>query len=223
MTPRQRTRAARAAEIGAALASAYPDAGCELEFRMPYELLVATILSAQCTDARVNQVTPALFARFPDARALARADRAELEDLVRSTGFFRNKASSLLGMARAVVERHGGEIPSTMDALTALPGVGRKTANVVLGTAFGLATGVVVDTHVGRLASRLGLSRHDEPERIEADLMRLFPASSWVDLGHRLIIHGRRVCHARKPGCGRCPLEGICPKLGVERTGDAGR
>jgi len=203
------------AVLDAALAAAYPDATCELGFRNPFELLVATILSAQCTDARVNMVTPGLFARYPDAAALAAAEQGELEALIRSTGFYRNKAKSLLGMARAVMERHGGEVPATMEAMTALPGVGRKTANVVLGTAFGLATGVVVDTHVSRLAGRLGLSRRSEPEKIEADLMRLFPPASWVALAHRLILHGRRVCVARKPACEGCSLAAICPKVGV--------
>lgn len=215
-SPGHRPRAAApAAAIGAALAAAYPDAGCELDFANPFELLVATILSAQCTDARVNTVTPALFARFPDARALGAAAPEELEALIRSTGFFHNKAKSLLGMARAVVERHGGEVPAAMDALTSLPGVGRKTANVVLGTAFGVATGVVVDTHVARLARRLGLTVEDEPEKIERDLMGLFPASGWVALGHRLILHGRRVCHARTPACDGCPLAPLCPRVGV--------
>ena len=218
MSPR-RTRGApsvaRAAAIEAALAAAHPDATCELAFSNPYELLVATILSAQCTDVRVNMVTPALFRRFPDAGALADADPAELEGLVRSTGFFRNKAKSLLGMARAVVERHGGAIPASMDDLTGLPGVGRKTANVVLGTAFGMSTGVVVDTHVARLAGRLGLSRESEPEKIERDLMELFPPASWVVLGHRLIAHGRRVCHARTPECETCSLAPLCPRIGV--------
>ncbi|MCU0291247.1 MAG: endonuclease III [Thermoanaerobaculaceae bacterium] len=204
-----------AVAIDAALTAAYPDATCELSHRSPYELLVATILSAQCTDVRVNLVTPALFARFPDAPALAGADPTELEELVKSTGFFRNKAKSLLGMARAVVERHGGQIPADMAALTALPGVGRKTANVVLGTAFGLATGVVVDTHVARLSARLGLTRHDDPEKIERDLMALVPETSWVALSHRLILHGRRVCAARKPACDRCPLAPLCPRVGV--------
>jgi endonuclease-3 len=208
---------ANALRIEAALAAAYPDADCELDFRDPYELLAATILSAQCTDARVNTVTPALFARWPDAAALAGADQAEVEAVIRPTGFFRSKAKSLLGMARGVAERHGGAIPASMEHLTALPGVGRKTANVVLGTAFGMATGVVVDTHVARLAGRLGLSRHADPEKIERDLMRLFPATSWVALGHRLILHGRRVCAARKPQCGACSLAAICPKVGVEK------
>jgi len=207
--------AARAAAVEAALAAAYPGATCELDFSNPYELLVATILSAQCTDARVNLVTPALFARFPDARALAGADPTELEELIRSTGFFHNKAKSLLGMAQAVVERHGGEIPASMADLTGLPGVGRKTANVVLGTAFGMSTGVVVDTHVARLAGRLGLSAETEPEKIERDLMELFPPASWVALGHGLILHGRRVCQARRPACGACPLAPTCPRIGL--------
>lgn len=206
---------AHATAIDAALAEAYPDATCELTHRSPYELLVATILSAQCTDVRVNLVTPALFTRFPDATSLAGADQTELEELVKSTGFFRNKAKSLLGMARAVVERHGGQIPADMASLTALPGVGRKTANVVLGTAFGLATGVVVDTHVARLSARMGLTRHDDPEKIERDLMALVPETSWVALSHRLILHGRRVCAARKPACDRCPLAPLCPRVGV--------
>jgi endonuclease-3 len=201
--------------IERALAAAYPDAGCELHHRDAYQLLVATILSAQCTDARVNQVTPALFARWPDAATLARADQGELEEAVRSTGFYRNKAKALLGMARAVVERHGGAIPADMDTLTALPGVGRKTANVILGTAFGIAAGVVVDTHVARLARRLALSKQTDPEEIEQDLMRSFHSSGWIALGHRLILHGRRVCAARKPACERCPLALVCPKIGV--------
>jgi endonuclease-3 len=205
----------RAAAIEAGLAAAYPEATTELAFRNPYELLVATILSAQCTDVRVNTVTPALFARFPDATALAGADQVELEGMVRTTGFYRNKAKSLVGMASAVVERHGGAIPARMDELTALPGVGRKTANVVLGTAFGMANGVVVDTHVARLAQRLGLSEETDPEKIEKDLMGQFPSSSWVALGHRLILHGRRVCTARKPACDRCPLAPFCPRIGV--------
>ncbi len=207
--------ARRAAAIETALGATYPEAACELDFRNAYELLVATILSAQCTDARVNTVTPDLFKRFPNAGTLAGARPAAIERLIRSTGFYRNKARSLLGMARAVVERHGGEVPPRMDDLTKLPGVGRKTANVVLGTAFGLATGVVVDTHVARLARRLGLSAEDDPEKIEQDLMKLFPPASWVALGHRMILHGRRVCHARKPDCEHCPLDPLCPRIGV--------
>jgi endonuclease-3 len=205
----------RAAAIEAGLAAAYPEATTELAFRNPYELLVATILSAQCTDVRVNIVTPGLFGRFPDITALAGADQAELEGMIRTTGFYRNKAKALLGMATAVAERHGGKIPARMEDLTKLPGVGRKTANVVLGTAFGMATGVVVDTHVARLAQRLGLSKATDPEKIEHDLMELFPPASWVALGHRLILHGRRVCKARKPACDQCALAPFCPRIGV--------
>ncbi len=215
MTKSKGKTAKRAAAIEAGLAAAYPDATCELDFRNPYELLVATILSAQCTDARVNMVTPALFARFPNAAAMAVADPVDLEGMIRTTGFYRNKAKALLGMAAAVAELHGGEIPASMDKLTALPGVGRKTANVVLGTAFGVATGVVVDTHVARLAKRLGMSEETDPEKIEQNLMGLFPPSSWVALGHRLILHGRRVCKARKPACEGCPLTPFCPRIGV--------
>jgi endonuclease-3 len=198
-----------------ALAAAYPDATSELRHRDAYELLVATILSAQCTDARVNQVTPALFKRWPDATRLARAGQTDLEDAIRSTGFYRNKAKSLLGMARAVVERHGGAIPADMEALTALPGVGRKTANVVLGTAFGLATGVVVDTHVARLSKRLGLTREIDPVRIEFALMPILPRERWSVFSHWLILHGRRVCVARKPRCSVCPLAPHCLRIGV--------
>jgi len=201
--------------VDEALASAYPDAWCELDHSDAYELLVATILSAQCTDARVNQVTPKLFERFPDAASLAAADRDALEEMIRSTGFYRNKARSLLGMAQAVVERHRGRIPNSMGPLTDLPGVGRKTANVILGTAFGKASGVVVDTHVARVARRLGLTREEDPVKIERDLMGLFPKASWIRLSHRLIIHGRRVCKARKPVCNDCPLEPLCPRVGV--------
>jgi endonuclease-3 len=208
-------KAGRAIAIEVGLAAAYPDATTELDFRNPYELLVATILSAQCTDVRVNTVTPALFARFPDATALAGADQGELEGMIRTTGFYRNKAKSLLGMATAVAERHGGEVPARMEDLTNLPGVGRKTANVVLGTAFGMATGVVVDTHVARLAQRLGLSEATDPEKIEQDLMEQFPPASWVALGHRLVLHGRRVCRARKPACDQCALAPFCPRIGV--------
>lgn len=205
----------RAAQVVDALASAYPDAACELVFHDPFELLVATILSAQCTDVRVNQTTPALFARFPDATALAGAQQAEIEELIHPTGFFRQKAKVLLAVARQLVERHGGTVPADMGALTDLPGVGRKTANVVLGTAFGLATGIVVDTHVARLARRLDLSVETDPACIERDLMAIFPEESWIALGHRLILHGRRICTARKPACERCALAAICPRIGV--------
>ncbi|KDA53648.1 endonuclease III [Thermoanaerobaculum aquaticum] len=205
----------RAKKLQALLAEAYPEARCELDHRNAYELLVATILSAQCTDARVNQVTPAFFARFPDAHALAQAGQEEVEELIKSTGFYRNKAKALLGMAKALVERHGGEVPRDMEAMVKLPGVGRKTANVVLGTAYGLATGIVVDTHVARVSQRLGLTTAQDPEKIEQDLMALFPKNQWVALSHRLILHGRYVCKARKPACSSCRLAEICPRVGV--------
>ncbi len=208
-------RRQRAAAIDEALASAYPAANTELDHSNAFELLVATILSAQCTDARVNQVTPELFRRYPDASALAQAGPGELEEVIRSTGFFHSKAASLLGMAQGLVERHGGDVPADMDALTALPGIGRKTANVVLGTAFGQASGIVVDTHVARVSRRLALTVEKDPERIERDLMDLLPRTSWVPFAHRLILHGRRVCTARKPDCARCPLDPLCPKTGV--------
>ncbi|MFZ5804938.1 MAG: endonuclease III [Acidobacteriota bacterium] len=205
----------RAKKLQALLAEAYPEARCELDHRNAYELLVATILSAQCTDARVNQVTPAFFARFPNAHALAQAGQEEVEELIKSTGFYRNKAKALLGMAKALVERHGGEVPRDMEAMVKLPGVGRKTANVVLGTAYGLATGIVVDTHVARVSQRLGLTTAQDPEKIEQDLMALFPKNQWVALSHRLILHGRYVCKARKPACSSCRLAEICPRVGV--------
>jgi endonuclease-3 len=197
------------------LRRAYPEVACALEHRNPFELLAATILSAQCTDKMVNRVTPGLFARYPDAAALAAAEPAELEGLIHRTGFFRAKARSLRGMAAALVERHGGEVPRDLDALTVLPGVGRKTANVVLGVAFGLATGVVVDTHVKRLSRRLGLSRAADPVRIERDLMAAVPRREWIDFSHRLIAHGRAVCLARAPKCGSCPLLAACPRAGL--------
>lgn len=201
----------RARLIYARLRRAHPDAHCELDFRTPYELIVATILSAQCTDARVNQVTPAFFRRFPTPQSLAQADPAEVENLIRSTGFFRNKARSLIGMAQALVERHGGLVPRRMEELRALPGVGRKTANVILGNAYGINEGVAVDTHVTRVAGRLGLTRHTTPERIEADLMALFPRKNWALLSHLLIWHGRRVCLARRPRCELCGVNRQCP------------
>jgi endonuclease-3 len=193
----------------------YPEATCALVHENPFQLLVATILSAQCTDARVNMVTPALFRRFPDPATMAAADPAEIEDLIRSTGFFRAKARNIQGMARHLADHHGGELPRDLDTLTRLAGVGRKTANVVLGTAFGIASGVVVDTHVKRLAFRMGLTAQKDPARIERDLIAAVPRSEWVDLSHRLIHHGRRVCLARKPRCSECSLEKICPKNGV--------
>ena len=193
----------------------YPDAHCELEHESPLQLLMATILSAQCTDKRVNLVTPSLFEKYPDAGALADANPDEVEDLIRTTGFFRNKTKSLLGMANAVVERHRGEIPNTMEELTKLPGVGRKTANVILGNAFGINEGVVVDTHVGRLSLRLGLTRQTDPVKVELQLMKLFPRKVWAKLSHLLIFHGRRVCIARSPKCEICVLSDICPSSRV--------
>lgn len=194
----------------------YPDAHCELVgWQTPLQLLVAVILSAQCTDERVNQVTPALFARFPDARSLATADPLELEALIRSTGFYRNKAKHIREACKKIVEKHGGDVPRTMKELTALPGVARKTANVVLGTAFGIPSGVVVDTHIGRLSQRLGMTRHSDPKKIEEDLMKLWPNERWIMAGHRLIWHGRRVCNARKPRCADCSLMPVCPSAAV--------
>jgi endonuclease-3 len=206
---------AYALEILSRLRKEYPDAHCELDFQTPLQLLVATILSAQCTDKRVNMVTPELFLSFPRAEDLASAKPEELEDLIRSTGFFRNKTKSLLGMSAAVVERHGGEVPRTMEELVKLPGVGRKTANVVLGNAFATNEGVVVDTHVGRLAIRLGLTNETDPVKVEQILMKLFPRDDWALLSHLLIFHGRRVCIARSPRCGDCVLNDICPSSTV--------
>jgi endonuclease-3 len=188
----------------------YPEAACSLNHTGAYQLLVATILSAQCTDERVNMVTPPLFKRFPDANSLAQADAAELEDLIRSTGFFRNKAKSLLGMAKAVAGQHGGEIPADLKALVKLPGVGRKTANVVLGNVFEVP-GVVVDTHVGRLSLRLGLVDQKDPVKAEFALMEILPKKTWTKFGHQMILHGRQVCASRKPKCGVCKLLDFCP------------
>lgn len=187
----------------------------ELDHRDAYQLLVATILAAQSTDKMINTVTPGLFARYPDASALARADQGELEQMVHSTGFFRMKAKHLIEMARAVVERHGGQIPETMEELCALPGVARKTANVVLGCAFGKDEGFIVDTHVTRVAGRLGLTRETEPEKIERDLMALVPQDQWTQFANRLIWHGRRVCHAKKPDCEHCALAPMCPSFAL--------
>jgi endonuclease-3 len=210
----------RAGRVVRALARLYPDAPCALHYADPFQLLVAVILSAQCTDAQVNKVTPALFARFPDAAALAAARPRDLEKLIHSTGFFRAKARNLRACARALVERHGGEVPATMEELTALPGVGRKTANVVLGNAFD-TPGIPVDTHVGRLSRRLGLTGETDPEKVERDLNALIPRKEWTMLGHRLIHHGRQVCHARRPECGACGLAKWCPAR--EADGAAGR
>ena len=206
-----------AKKIVALLKAEYPDAHCELDFRTPYELIVATILSAQCTDARVNMVTPTLFARYPTAKALSEANPAELEDIIRSTGFFRNKTKSLIGMASALVADHRGQVPDEMEALRVLPGVGRKTANVVLGNAFGKNEGVTVDTHVTRLSNLLGLTTETDPVKIEQDLMRLVDREDWTLVSHLLIWHGRRVCIARRPKCGRCVLAKVCPSVQPDR------
>ena len=213
-TPKpQHAKATRqhAARIAALLAEKWPEAVVELDHRNAYELLAATILAAQSTDKMINTITPALFARYPDATALAKAEPAELEPMIFKSGFYRNKAKSLIGMARALVERHGGEVPRTMEELVALPGVARKTANVVLGSALGIDAGIVVDTHVTRLAQRLGLTTNTDPVKIEQDLMELLPRDQWTDFAHRLIWHGRRVCHAKQPDCNHCLLAPICP------------
>lgn len=204
------------------LLARYPDAHCALDFRNAFELLCATILSAQCTDKRVNMVTPALFARYPDAAALAAARQEDVEELIKSAGFFRSKAKNLIGMATGLVERHGGAVPADMDALTALPGVGRKTANVILGNAFGRNDGIVVDTHVARLSNRLALTAESDAVKIEQALIPLFPREHWTMLSHLLIEHGRQVCDARRPRCGECLLSDVCPSAfsgtaGVER------
>jgi endonuclease III len=210
-----KARRERAREILSRLRAEYPGATTALHHRDAYQLIVATILSAQCTDERVNQVTPALFRRYPGPFELAEARPEELEDLIRSTGFFRNKTRSLLGMANAVVDRFSGRIPDTMADLVTLPGVGRKTANVVLGNAFGKDEGVVVDTHVSRLSQRLGLTRQSEPVRIEPDLMKLFDRQDWTELAHVLILHGRAVCKALKPRCEACAVSDLCPSSRV--------
>lgn len=200
----------RAAQILDRLELTHPDARCALEYRDAYQLVMATILSAQCTDARVNQVTPALFARYPAPADLARADTTELELIIRSTGFFRAKARSLTGCAQALVAQHGGEVPRTLAELVKLPGIGRKTANVVLGHAFGVAEGVAVDTHVLRVAGRLGLTTGDDPLAVEARLMQLVPQPRWTRTTDLIIFHGRRLCDARRPACGQCPLFDLC-------------
>ena len=193
------------------LAVAYPNAVVELDFTNAFELLAATILAAQSTDKTINTITPALFAKYPDPNALAQADQGELEKMVLSSGFFRMKAKNLIGMAQAIVARHGGEVPRTMEELCALPGVARKTANVVLGSALGIDVGVVVDTHVTRLSARLGLTTHTDPVKIEHDLMAILPKEQWTPFAHRLIWHGRRVCIAKKPDCDHCTLAPLCP------------
>lgn len=205
----------QAGSIVRALKKAYPDATCALSHKSPYELLVATILSAQCTDERVNMVTPELFRKYPDSASLAASKQKDLEETIKSTGFFRSKATNLRNMAQAVVTEHGGEIPETMDELVALPGVGRKTANVVLGTAYRIPTGVVVDTHVKRITRLLGLTKSSNPDHIERDLMELVPKKEWINFGHRLIHHGRTICIARRPKCMQCPLLKWCNRVGL--------
>jgi endonuclease-3 len=217
-TPLARTRRAR--RINRELAELYPDAHCELDFTSPLELSVATILSAQCTDKRVNEVTPALFRRYRSAADYADADVAELEDMIRSTGFFRNKTKSIIGLGRALVERYDGEVPDTLTELVSLPGFGRKTANVVLGNAFGVP-GLTIDTHFGRLARRWAWTANTDPVKVEQDVAALIPASEWTILSHRVIWHGRRVCHSRKPACGACALARLCPSYGEGPTDPA--
>jgi endonuclease III len=217
-TPVARTRRAR--KIHRILAERYPDAHCELDFTTPLELLVATILSAQTTDVRVNLVTPALFARFRTAADYAQADRAALEAMIQPTGFFRAKADSLLKLGDRLVTDFGGEVPRRLEQLVTLPGVGRKTANVVLGNAFGIP-GITVDTHFGRLARRFGWTAEDDPVKVEAEVGALFPRKDWTMLSHRLIFHGRRTCHSRRPACGACPVATLCPAYGIGETDPA--
>jgi endonuclease-3 len=208
-------RRSRAETVARRLARAYPEARCSLDFDTPFQLLIATILSAQCTDKRVNAVTGKLFGRWPTPAALAGARQGELEAVIRSTGFYRAKAKSILGCCRGLVERHGGDVPRTLDELVRLPGVGRKTANVVLGSAFSDASGVVVDTHVGRISRRLGLTRHADAVKAERDLVAVLPKSQWIAFSHRVIEHGRTVCTARRPRCEICVLADLCPRKGV--------
>jgi endonuclease-3 len=205
----------RATAIAERLAGEYPDARCELDYRSPWELLVATMLSAQCTDVRVNRVTPDLFARWPQAADLAAAAQEDVEAVIRSTGMYRQKAASLRATAGIIATEHGGVVPEDIDALVALPGVGRKTAKVVLGEGFGIAAGVTVDTHVRRLAQRLGLTDLEDAEKIAAELEELLPQDEWIAFSTRTILHGRRVCSARSPRCGECVLEEVCPRIGV--------
>jgi endonuclease-3 len=202
-------------EVYSRLKSAHPDAHCELDHETPLQLLIATILSAQCTDKRVNMVTPLVFRTFPNAQSLADADPEKLEEMIRSTGFFRNKTKSLIALGKALVERHGGEVPDSMESLVKLPGVGRKTANVILGNAFNKNEGVVVDTHVGRLSIRLGLTRQTDPVKAEQELMTLYERDDWAMLAHVLIFHGRRVCFAKSPQCPICTLNEICPSSSI--------
>ncbi|OKH44581.1 endonuclease III [Calothrix sp. HK-06] len=211
LTRNRSSKKQRALEVLVRLNRLYPDATCSLNYSTPVQLLVATILSAQCTDERVNKVTPALFARFPDAKSMAEADIAEIEELVRTTGFFRNKAKNIQGACRMIVQDFNSQVPNRMDDLLKLPGVARKTANVVLAHAFGINAGVTVDTHVTRLSNRLGFTKHEDPIRIERDLMKLLPQRDWENWSIRLIYHGRAICKARKPACEACELAPICP------------
>lgn len=207
----------RARKINTILGEVFPNARCELEFENPLQLLVATVLSAQCTDKRVNMVTPVLFKKYPTAKKLAAAPRIDIEEIIKSTGFYRNKATSIHGLAAAILEKHNGEVPQDMESLVKLPGVGRKTANVVLGNAFGVP-GITVDTHVGRIARRLGWTTNTDPVKVEFDIMELFEPADWTMLNHRLIFFGRRICHSRKPACGACPVAKICPSFGEGPT-----
>ena len=207
----------RARKVNRLLAERYPDAHCELDFTTPLELLIATILSARCTDARVNLVTPVLFAKYRSAADYAAADRAELETIIASTGFFRAKSDSILKLGARLVADFGGQVPNRLDRLVTLPGVGRKTANVVLGNAFGIP-GITVDTHFGRLARRLGWTADEDPVKVEHEVGAMFPKSEWTMLSHRLIFHGRRTCHARRPACGACPVAALCPSYGIGET-----
>jgi len=215
LTSRTKAPAKRAPLIFSRLHAEYPDAHCALDFTTPFQLLIATILSAQCTDKRVNMVTPALFYRYPTPAALASAKPEDLEEMIKSTGFFRNKTKSLLGMAGAIADHHAGAVPSEMEELVRLPGVGRKTANVILGNAFGRNEGIVVDTHVTRVSQRLALTGQNDPVKIEQELMTLFPREQWTLLAHLLIEHGRRVCDARNPKCEQCVLSDLCPSSKV--------
>jgi endonuclease III len=203
--------AAEAAELYRAIRERHPDAHCELDHRSPFELIVATVLSAQSTDVMVNKVTPELFARWPDPRQLASADANEVEKVLSKIGMFRQKTKNVVALSKLLMEKHGGQVPRTLEELVKLPGVGRKTANVVLGVAFGAPEGVVVDTHVQRISQRLGLTKHTEPIEIEQDLMKLFERELWDPLSHTLIFHGRRICTAQKPACAACPVQELCP------------
>ena len=210
-------RRKRARQINRILARTYPDAKCALHYDNPLQLVIATILSAQCTDVRVNMVTPALFKRYPTAQAFAEAEQSELEDMIRSTGFFRNKAGNIIACCKTIAEKHGGKVPGTLDELVLLPGIGRKTANVVLGNAFD-TPGITVDTHMQRLSRRMAFTKQEDPHKIELDLMELLPSKEWTMFSHRMIFHGRQICQARKPMCESCPVAKQCPKIGVEET-----